>query len=316
MFLANYKELLVSRLLRLLEVDSSEVLLALLLGIKFSNTSEVLLKIKTTGMLYFFVISGLHFALLDSLLSKCAQLVLSSTRAQRLFVITVLGMYATIVGWSVPVLRTVAMSGYTTLGSLVGRATSKRLIFIALVGGAALAAPFQEEPVVLSVSFLLSFGAVAALLFLTPRVPTSVLRGRPLWVGEVANQLSASVAVNVILAPLLLHFFGMWNPLSIFFSVLFAPFVTVLVSMGMLLLLWESVSMLVFSADSWASLLLVSLIRGILVPFFWLLEQAAAYSWQLEARPTVTHLVLYYFCLLVGIQGVRYATRRRATPFL
>lgn len=282
-----------------LEVTSSVVLSSLLLGTDLKLAPELLTKIKTTGTLYFFVISGLHFAILEEILVVFFKPLRLSKTLRLTLVGVVLLIFGGVVGFSIPILRTLVMYWYRLLGVYTKKRLAKKVVFLWMIAVVICAAPFQEHPTLLSISFLLSFGAVFALLFFnSSQVGTSLG-------SQFIQQLRAGVNVNMCIAPLLIYFFGTWNPLSIFFSLLFSPFVSMLVWIGFLFLAWETVSFGLFPYFQPISLLVSGAFSFVVHVFSLLLEFCETISFAVSLQLTPTSLCIYYFliCFVLILGG-------------
>lgn len=310
-FFQTYSRFLSDRLLELLEVSSSDILGSLLLGIPLEYGSEQLNKIKVTGMLFFFVISGMHLSILHALIYRMARALPLSQRAMRMMATCGTVLYAAVVGWSLPIIRTVVMKIYMTLGFMFRRLVSIRLVLFWLVVVYGFVSWLQHELVVFSPSFLLSYGAVFALLRMQQRKPP-----RSLYEYVVVS-LQTSAHVNAVIAPILLFFFGEWNPVSLVFSLLFSPLISLIVSLGFIFLAWVSLSELVFSSSRGVATIFAPLFDVLLRGFQLLLELSVSFSVVVQFQPTVFLLFLYYFVLLVALPVFSSVIKRKnATDFL
>ncbi len=300
----TYNSFLHQRMLESLEVTSSDLFASLLLGIDLPRGGEYMQKIKVTGMLYFFVISGMHMSQLFHLVSTSCTTFFRKKQLALWCGGIVVVLYAAVIGFSIPIIRTVVMLWYGLLARLLKRTTSKRMVFLYLVVIYVVISVSSPVVVVASPSFLLSYGAVFALMFLpaTPHISTA----QNLWTA-----IQASLRVNVCIAPLLLYFFGEWNPLGIFFSVFFAPLISVFVTLGFLFLVWESFSAVVFSSFQLGSLVFASVFTTLLWPFDALLSFCAQHSRVLRAKPSPLVLVVYYLILAVSIAVMRWHHKRK-----
>ena len=301
-----------------LEVKASALFGSLLLGLNLDRAAELQSQIKVTGTLYFFVISGLHISIL-------AQAVVQLFIAMRIpkslhkgLSFLVLGMYGGLIGFSIPVLRTVSMRFHSVISAFLKRSTSAQYVFFLSVILVGLLAFFQTEKTVSSISFQLSYGAVAGILFLLPkenftkkstgfsRVVTSFIR----------KNISTSVAINMLLVPLLLHYFGSWSPLSIVFSVVLSPLITLVGVLGFGFLAWELVSLGLSLRSEYLLKVFAGVFQVCVDMLVFLLDWFAGISWQFSADFSVTFLVLYYFCLVGVVVLFKYVKKVSFSPFL
>lgn len=293
-----------------LEVTSSTVLTSLLLGTDLKMIPELLSQIKTTGTLYFFVISGLHFIILERVIGALLAPLPFSKNIRSSGTSMCLFLFGGVVGFSIPIVRTLVMHSYKLLGIHMRRRVSKKIVFAWMVLCMVCIAPLQSKPTVLSVSFLLSFGAVFALLFFSKKQ-----QGRS-FAQQIQNQLWAGLSVNVLIAPLLLYFFNAWNPMSLFFSLIFSPFVSILVIMGFAFLAWETVSEGLFSSFQPVSTVLVGGFSLVVRSFSIILEYFDRISWNLTTEISLKALLTYYLFLCVALLLWWYVRKQYETDFL
>lgn len=293
-----------------LEVTPGVILSSLLLGSDLKLTPELLSQIKTTGTLYFFVISGLHFTILERVIAALLSALPISRTVRNSCVGVCLLIFGGIVGFSIPIVRTLVMHVYKLLGAYTKRRVSKKIVFVWMVAFIGVLAPFQVVPTILSVSFLLSFGAVFALLFFSKKSHASSLS------AEIHNQLWAGLSVNVWIAPLLLYFFNAWNPMSLFFSVVFSPLITILIVLGFALLAWETVSDGLFSFLQPVSTLLVGSFTLIVRCFSTVLEYSERISWNITMQASVAAVCAYYVFLSLVLLIWWYLRKKYETDFL
>jgi len=310
-YLTNYLDLLLSNVKRLLEVTPSGYFNSLLLGNSADLSNSTMLQIKTTGTLYFFVISGMHVSLLRGYILKSVRWLPIPWVVKLWVSLLFLTVFGAMIGFSTPIIRVLVMQWYVFGGTILKRLSSRKYVYLLLVGFYTICTVLPTSDLtVVSASFLLSYGAVFSLYFLVPRY-------RIANIGEyVVSQLKTSVYVNMCIAPLLLFYFGAWNPLSIFFSVVFSPVVALLLFFGFVLLAWQTASMLVFSSANMPSLPLVSAFTVLVRAFSLLLEVGAYFPTNISYKVTFTTVLLYYLALLLVFFSRRRYFQYRATPFL
>ena len=173
------------------------LLLAMLTGERDGLDSRSQRQLSEAGLMHLTAVSGLHCGFLISLLGV---LTLRRQRLTALVGYPVLLTYMLMAGSTPSVVRACVMVGLTLLAPLVGREADAPTSLSAAALVILLVNPFA----IASVSFQLSFAAVAGLLTLSPRVYRAMKAG-PAFVRAT---LAASAGVTVFTAPLSAAYFG------------------------------------------------------------------------------------------------------------
>lgn len=173
------------------------LLLAMLTGERDGLDSRSQRQLSEAGLMHLTAVSGLHCGFLISLLGV---LTLRRQRLTALAGYPVLLTYMLMAGSTPSVVRACVMVGLTLLAPLVGREADAPTSLSAAALVILLVNPFA----IASVSFQLSFAAVAGLLALSPRVYRAMKAG-PAFVRAT---LAASAGVTVFTAPLSAAYFG------------------------------------------------------------------------------------------------------------
>ena len=193
------------------------LILALLTGDREGLDEQSYRDLSEAGLMHITAVSGLHCGFLILLLGA---LVGRRQRLTALLGYPVLILYAMMVGGTPSVVRSCVMVGCMLLAPLAGREGDGPTSLSAALLVILLANPFA----IASVSLQLSFGAVAGLLTVTPRLqavwnarrPRLGRIGRGVW-AFFTGALSASLGVMVLTAPLSAAYFGtlpLVSPLS------------------------------------------------------------------------------------------------------
>lgn len=216
---------------RLLHASS---LLALASGEQSSLSTAHWARLRRTGTIHLFVISGLHVALVGGWLYvlalgvfRCASLLtpmpLASQQWAMLLSLCGIGGYAWLSGLNPPVMRASVMAGLVTLGMMMLRRAEPVRVLMVTFGLALIAQPLSS----LQQGFWLSYTAVAVLCW--------GVVGYQRRLGNVTTFLRAQIVLFVSMAPLLGVLVGAIPLLSIPANLLAVPVVT-LVTLPSLLL--------------------------------------------------------------------------------
>ena len=269
---------------RILEVtpDESGILLCgMLLGGSVGLSDEAREIFAANGLAHLLSVSGTHFALLAGFLLLLLQPV--PIKARKICVFLLLCGYALLCGVKPPIVRALCMSAVLLFGGS-GAARGNLLCLIAMV-------LLCFSPAwLLDVGFQLSFGAVAGLIWLYPKLKGYFCHYLPVILGEA---MAIAMAAQLAVLPLLVAYFHQLPLISIVSNVLLVPvleFATILTMVGVAL---EFV--LPFGET------LISLAA-------WLVEQILVQAKFLACLPFSTVVIgslplfcvaLYYFALII-----------------
>ena len=196
------------------DADVRALLHALLLADRSRIEAGTLDAFRSTGLMHLLAVSGLHvglvglalYVVLKPLLGRLGlrRRQIETTRA--VVTLAVLAVYVAVAGASVSIVRAFVMVALV----IAGRALDRPSDSLNALGVAAFAILVHRPAALFDVGFQLSFGAVAALVTLTPvltsRVPERV-RQSALGMGVVGS-VATSLAATVGTAPALLAHFG------------------------------------------------------------------------------------------------------------
>ena len=183
---------------------------AILSAIAIGDRSRIDRALKTdfkrSGAMHLIALSGLHIGVLYFFLTLTFALLGNSRPARlirKLLILALLWSYAIITGMSNSILRAVIMITVYEAGELMdSRCDLLRALAISafIITLANPDAPFQ-------IGFQLSFGAMAAICFIYPRVK-ALLECRTAIMEKVWNVTALSISCQVATAPLVLLYFG------------------------------------------------------------------------------------------------------------
>ncbi len=184
----------------------SGVLSAILTGDRTRLPHDVTADFRGSGLSHILVVSGLHLILVSRLIGILLLRLLKPRRAA-LFSLAFCWLFAAVSGLGSSIIRAAVMLTLVHLAGLFNRHsdTLTSLMIAALLMG------LQNPYTLLSVSFLLSFGAVAGLATLENPV-FSLLQGRKPHIGftaQLLQSLSVGMAAQAGAAPVLVWFFGL-----------------------------------------------------------------------------------------------------------
>jgi competence protein ComEC len=183
--------------------------------------------LRATGTTHLVAISGLHIGIVALLGFQCGRLVwriagplrrgLPRPIVQAWIGLAAATVYAALAGFALPTVRALLMLS-VALATIVLRRRARPLEGLATAAVAVLAV----DPLApLGASFWLSFGAVAAILYL--------VTGRVAPVGRAQRWLGLQLGITVALTPLLLGFFGQASLIAPLANLVAIPWISVIV---------------------------------------------------------------------------------------
>ena len=206
--------------------------LAYLLGLKNGLDAETVEMLRAVGLTHLVVASGTHLGILVEFFKKYFGKV--SRFAGLFFSLLFIFGFGEMIGWTASITRAAIVAGVTLLGWYVGQKFEAwRVIVLAI------AITLMIEPMyVVDVGWLLSFGSFIGIMILMPEL-VEIFHGRkekgkfvrgkkPTAVEEI---ILATVAATVMVAPILLYFFGSFSLISVVANLLILP--TMPVAMGL-----------------------------------------------------------------------------------
>lgn len=206
------RQALLSQISRLFSGDTAALLSGILAGDKASLPVEIQSDLSEAGIYHILAVSGMHCGFLALFLDI---VMFRRRRLSALVSIPALAFYALVTGGSPSVVRACIMLSFLRAAPLFRRDNDPPTAMAAALGCILLQNPFAAT----SISLQLSFGAVAGLLWLTPRLYAFALGGKQhgkVYRYTVAS-LSATAGALVFTAPLSAWYFGFFvlvSPLS------------------------------------------------------------------------------------------------------
>lgn len=188
------------------------LLIALAIGDSTAISATQWQTLSKTGTNHLFVISGLHIGLVGSLVYKVLGLLPLPIVARSTSTLLLIGLYAALAGWGLPVQRAFVMAAVVVVARSLRRNVSATTMYCSALFAVLLIEPFA----VLSIGFWLSFAAVFSLMYafscrrplingvLTSAIHTqwAVYLGMLPWMLYLLYQLSwSSFLVNIVAIP-------------------------------------------------------------------------------------------------------------------
>ncbi len=221
--------------------DSTALLSAMLLGEREAGYDEVQSAFQRVGTAHVLAVSGLHLAFLTLLALVAVRAVSRRGWAEPFIVALIVLVYVLLAPARAPVIRAAIMV-WIFLGA---DATGRRFDSLNTLAWAAIFVLIWRPLDLFSPGFQLSFSVVGALIALTPRVTQRWFGERPapdemrfasrvLW--RIREAVVVSVVAWLVATPLVMHHFGMFNPLGAAATLIVMPLAVMVLAPGFLLL--------------------------------------------------------------------------------
>ena len=249
--------------------DQSGLISAMILGTRAETPDEVEEKFQQTGTIHLFAIAGLHVGIVAYLLWTIARLLRIPRRWAIGFIIPALFFYAAVTGLNTASLRAALMAGFLLGGFFFDRKISAANSLAA----AGVAVLCYDTNQLFTTGFQLSFAVVATIIALAqplfrvlvrwgafdPFLPASLLNpAQRLWQAAwraLARGASVSFAAWVGSMPLILPYFYLVTPVSLFANLVVVPIAFFVLAVGLLSLLATPIApglAIVFNYANWS----------------------------------------------------------------
>ena len=231
----------------LLSEEDSGVLEAMLLGDKSGMTEEIKGLYQRTGIAHIVAVSGLHISLWGMAICRLLKRLRIPLAIANLISFLFVILYGMMTGSQASAIRSVIMFSMYLLAPVVNRTYD---MLTAMMLSAAVLLMFRPAYVFYS-GFLLSFGAVAGIslfmpwltkLYALPANIDDIIIKEKNTLQKISDKIirfirasiMTSLCVSLVSLPIQLCFFYTFSVYSVFLNLLIAPFVSILMILGML----------------------------------------------------------------------------------
>lgn len=205
---------------KLLPSSFSSLLAAVTLGDVQDMPRDLLYQLNNSGIRHITALSGLHFTIIVSSISKGFNVLVKKKRLMFSLSIILSLAFVLLTGLKISALRAALMALIANLAYVVERTPSRRnsLVFAALI------ILLLDPSSLLNVSFQLSFAALVGIYYLKPLIEKTIS-----WKNDL---LFTTLSAQIATAPFLFFYFGQFNPLSVFNNIAVLPLVPFLMTSG------------------------------------------------------------------------------------
>jgi len=286
--------IILQRVTQLYTQPTLGIVIAMLLGSRENVTSDIISLYKEQGIIHIIAISGLHIGFLYIALEFCCKLCKMPKKIRLWSCGCILIIYNYILGFNISALRASWMV-FVYYAAIAYEKPYSNKVNLFTVGTIFI---FLYPQSLFHCGFLLSYGAVIGLFYIQPRMKYMGINFRhkyhfskynTIFIQQVFNLISVSIAVNIMTLPIILYYFGGISMTSIFANVFVVPIILLFYFLILTSALLGS-----------TVILLSKLVSGLVViidyyiVFVCKLLDLVPMNYILLRRPNFLEIVLYY----------------------
>ena len=207
--------------------QDAAAIFAMLFGGYQGIRPELLEAFTITGIVHILSVSGSHITLMAGTANIVGRFLHMSPRSTAVLATGVILFYSLLAGAIPPVIRSALMGILTLLALTAGRERDAQHILGLVALGLLLYSPLW----LLDISFQLSFGATAGLLYLAPPLRERLRKKLPVF---VADSLAVTIGAQLSVLPIIAWYFNVLSLSSLLANLVIAPIVEWIIVAGLL----------------------------------------------------------------------------------
>lgn len=207
--------------------QDAAAIFAMLFGGYQGIRPELLEAFTITGIVHILSVSGSHITLMAGTANIVGRFLHMSPRATAVLATGVILFYSLLAGAIPPVIRSALMGILTLLALTAGRERDDQHILGLVALGLLLYSPLW----LFDISFQLSFGATAGLLYLAPPLRERLRKKLPVF---VADSLAVTIGAQLSVLPIIAWYFNVLSLSSLLANLVIAPIVEWIIVAGLL----------------------------------------------------------------------------------
>jgi competence protein ComEC len=233
----------------------SEIMKGLLLGGRevSIDTRE---RFSAVGISHLLAVSGLHVGIISAVLVWALKRLGLPGRERFLTVCGLLTFFSFMVGLTPSVVRAAIMMGVVMLAAAVDRKTD---MLTSLLFTAFLLIAFQPH-IIYSISFQLSFMACLGIVLFYP----VFRRGFGFAGRHISGAVSVTLSSQVLILPLLIHYFGSFAPVAVLANILAVPLAGVVLWLTVVFLVLYPLHIPLYYTIVWVNGIIIEIINYII----------------------------------------------------
>ena len=207
--------------------QDAAAIFAMLFGGYQGIRPELLEAFTVTGIVHILSVSGSHITLMAGTANIVGRFLHMSPRATAALAAGVILFYSLLAGAIPPVIRSALMGILTLLALTAGRERDAQHILGLVALGLLLYSPLW----LFDISFQLSFGATAGLLYLAPPLRERLRKKLPVF---VADSLAVTIGAQLSVLPIIAWYFNVLSLSSLLANLVIAPIMEWIIVVGLL----------------------------------------------------------------------------------
>ncbi|MBP2637931.1 MAG: comEC 2 [Firmicutes bacterium] len=291
MRLQNWRQTVIVGMQKVMPVNDAAILTAVLFGGYQGIDKKVINDFATTGLIHILSVSGAHIALVVGLITWLGKRLRWRTLSIVILSAIIVIFYAVMSGLTPPVIRSAIMGILSLLAVMFNRDTYAPAAF----GTTGLVMLIYQPLLLFDISFQLSFGATAGLVFLYPKT-LEYLSKRTSW---AAGPLAVTLAAQLGVLPIIAWYFNNFSLVSFLANIIVLPIIELVIILGLL----GVIIYIVFPLGGNIIFVVGSLLLGLAMSLTKLLASVPYGSMYVPAA-SMSVSVLYYL-VLAWIYGWR-----------
>lgn len=200
----------------------SAAIFAMLFGGYGGIKEELLEAFTVTGLIHILSVSGSHITLMAGVANAMGRTFGLPNGAVAGLATVIIVVYSLLAGLVLPVIRSAAMGILTVIALAMGRERDAQHILSLTALGILLLWPLA----LFDISFQLSFGATAGLLYISPRLRQSLYRPFPKF---IADNMSVTIGAQLGALPFIAWYFNVVSISSLLANLLVAPIIELII---------------------------------------------------------------------------------------
>lgn len=212
---------------KIMPAQDAAAIFAMLFGGYEGIRPELLEAFTITGIVHILSVSGSHITLMAGTANIVGRLLHMPPRATTALATGVILFYSLLAGAIPPVIRSAIMGILTLLALAMGRERDAQHILALTALGLLLYSPLW----LFDISFQLSFGATAGLLYLAPVLREGLRKKLPVF---VADSMAVTIGAQLSVLPVIAWYFNVLSLSSMLANLIIAPIVEWIIVAGLL----------------------------------------------------------------------------------
>ena len=207
--------------------EDSAAIFAMLFGGYGGIKPELLEAFTITGLIHILSVSGSHITLMAGTANVIGKILGLSSGLTSILASLIIVVYSLLAGFTTPVIRSAIMGILTVMALSLGREKDARHILSITALGILLIWPLS----LFDISFQLSFGATAGLLYISPLLGRCLRKYLPHY---IADSLGVTLGAQLAVLPFMAWYFNVISISSLLANLVVAPVVELIIVISLL----------------------------------------------------------------------------------